>query len=218
VDRRVYDGHVNKSRKSLRFPAQTDLATQVLELERRLCRNLVIDAILSRADLLGLPNWYLGAGCIAQTIWNLGHGFDPGAYIKDYDLVYFDDSDLSYEAEDGVIQRAKELFVDIEADIEVRNQARVHLWFERKFGRPLAAYASVEDAMDTWPLSVGVCRRNGRFQVYAPYGLSDVFGLVVRPNKTEITREVYEGKIARWKAVWPKLQVIDWDTGKLREG
>jgi len=47
---------------------------------------------------LNLPAWYLGAGCVAQTIWNRAHGKAPGADILDYDLVYYD-RDLSEERE-----------------------------------------------------------------------------------------------------------------------
>jgi uncharacterized protein len=58
-----------------------------------------------------------------------GRPLDYG--IKDYDLGYFDDSDLSYEAEDAVIRRVKAAFDEpLRSTVEVRNQARVHLWFE----------------------------------------------------------------------------------------
>ena len=83
---------------------------------------------------LGLANWYLAAGGVFQTIWNVVTGRDPQAGIKDYDVFYFDSHDLSYEAEDAVIKRANRLFADIPATIEVRNEARVHLWYEQKFG------------------------------------------------------------------------------------
>lgn len=48
-----------------------------------------------------MTNWYLGAGCIAQTVWNFFHDFEPtiGIGIADYDLVYHDASDLSLEAQ-----------------------------------------------------------------------------------------------------------------------
>jgi hypothetical protein len=54
--------------------------------------------------------------------------------IKDYDVFYFDDEDLSWEAEDTVIQRSKVLFEDLDVAIEIKNQARVHLWYEQRFG------------------------------------------------------------------------------------
>ena len=63
-----------------------------------------------------------------QNVWNTVEWRAPGNGIKDYDLFYFDDADLSWDAEDRVIQRAASLFADLDATVEVRNQARVHLW------------------------------------------------------------------------------------------
>ena len=47
-------------------------------------------------------------------------------------------------------------------------------------------------------------------RVYAPYGLSDVFNLVIRPNPVLATRDVYETKTARWQGQWPGLTVLPW--------
>jgi hypothetical protein len=51
---------------------------------------------------MGLPGWYLVAGGLYQTVWNVVTGQVPEAGILDYDLAYFDASDLSWEAEDAV--------------------------------------------------------------------------------------------------------------------
>ncbi len=69
-------------------------------------------------------------------------------------------------------------------------------------------------AINTWPTtatSIGVRYRDGNFQVYAPYGLHDLLGMVVRPNKTLLSREVYEKKADRWRKMWPKLEIVAWD-------
>lgn len=62
-------------------------------------------ALLERAPSLDLPDWYLGAGCIAQTVWNARHGFDLTFGIKDDDLVYCDPDDLTAEAEHDAERR-----------------------------------------------------------------------------------------------------------------
>jgi hypothetical protein len=107
------------------------------------------------------------------------------------------------------------MFATLPVPVEVRNQARVHLWYERRFGYPIHPYKSLERAIDSWPTtatSVGIRREaGGRFVVYAPFGLGDLFGLVVRPNKTQITQEIYAAKVKRWSACWPKLQILPWD-------
>lgn len=51
---------------------------------------------------------------------------------------------------------------------------------------------------------------DGRWRVYAPHGLADVFNLVVRPNPVLAPQEVYETKAARWRQQWPELTVLDW--------
>jgi hypothetical protein len=188
---------------------KTEQLLQILE------KNKSVQLILNRAESLSMPNWYLGAGGIVQTVWNVKHGFDPENGIKDYDLVYYDADDISYEAEDVFIQKGKEVFKGIPVLVEIRNQARVHLWYEKHFGRPIDQYKSVEESIRTWPTtatSVGVRKdKNGRFQIYAPFGLDDLLNMVVRANKAKITEKIYQDKVDRWIKIWPNLKVIPWD-------
>jgi hypothetical protein len=171
--------------------------------------------VLTRAEALKLPDWYLAAGCLFQTVWNELHGFDPQHGIKDYDLIYFDDSDLSWDAEDHVIRRCASAFGDLGIEVEVRNQARVHLWYESHFGVPCPPLRSSASAIDTYAAHAcrfGVRQINGAVDVYAPSGFDDLFGLVVRPNPMQAPREVYVKKCARWTSIWPRLNVIEWPT------
>jgi hypothetical protein len=111
-------------------------------------RNPVNVSILDRAPSLGVPDWWLTAGAVFQTVWNVLDGRDPGAGIADYDVFYHDASDLSYDAEDAVIRRAARLFADLGVTVEIRNEARVHLWYESRFGVPGVAFTSSRDAID----------------------------------------------------------------------
>lgn len=101
--------------------------------------------VLARGPELGVPDWWLTAGAVFQTVWNVLDGRDARAGIRDHDLFYFDDSDLSWEAEDAVIQRAAALFADLDATIEVRNE---DISYEQRFGVPAAAFRSTRDAID----------------------------------------------------------------------
>lgn len=185
------------------------------QLLRILEKNKNVQLILDRAISLNMPNWYLGAGGIAQTVWNVKHGFNPDNGIKDYDLVYYDANDVSYEAEDIFIQKGKEIFGGIPVLVEIRNQARVYLWYEKHFGKPIDQYKSVEEAISTWPTtatSIGV-RKNtdGNFQIYAPFDLDDLLGMIVRANKAKITKKIYQDKVDRWIKIWPNLKIIPWN-------
>lgn len=107
------------------------------------------------------------------------------------------------------------MFSDLDADIDLKNEARVHLWYKSRFGIGIAPYEFVEDAIHSWPTtatSLGVRRDvTGNFITYAPFGLEDLFGLVVRPNKRQITRDVYIEKVDRWIKAWPRLRIIPWE-------
>jgi hypothetical protein len=198
-------------------PGRLPLDAQLQHLEVALRQNQTLAEVLGRAQALGLPGWYLVAGCVYQTVWNVVTGQPPEAGILDYDLAYHDASGLSWDAEDAVIQSGHDVFAGLPAPVQIRNQARVHLWYEQKFGLPCPPHESTEAAIDTYEATtacLGVrLEPGGRLRVYAPHGLSDVFNLVVRPNPVLAPRAVYEAKTGRWRRQWPSLTVLPWPAG-----
>ncbi|WP_330434266.1 nucleotidyltransferase family protein [Streptomyces sp. NBC_00825] len=190
------------------------LVEQLDGLRSVLSRNEVLTDVMTRAATLELPGWYVTAGCLFQTVWNVVTDRPPTSGIKDYDIFYFDGTDLSWEAEDVVIKAGQEVFAGLPAEVEIRNEARVHLWYEQKFGVPCPPHDSTEAAIDSFAATtccLGVrLDRDGGWRVYAPHGLSDVFNLVVRPNPVLAPQEVYEAKAARWRDEWPELTVLPW--------
>lgn len=189
-----------------------DLQSQLDYLKATLAKSQLISHVLQLAPQLALPNWYLGAGAVCQTVWNDLHGFPLEQGIKDCDLVYFD-ADTSAAAQDRVIEKGRALFAGLPVEVEMTNEARVHLWYQEAFGKEIAPYTSTEDAINSWPTtasSVGVRYEGQKFVVYAPYGLNDMMGLIIRPNMGLITREVYEQKAQRWQQAWPRLRAVPW--------
>ena len=174
----------------------------------------LLSAVMAGWSRVGLPDSWLVAGAIAQTVWNDGFGLPPEHGIADVDIVYFDGDDLSAESEAAHSARVRELFAGLPVWIDVKNEARVHLWYEAKLGQPLAPYVSTADAISTFPTtatSVGVQPGANGLALVAPFGLADLLGLIVRPNKKQISRQVYEAKIERWSTLWPGLHVVSWD-------
>jgi hypothetical protein len=179
-----------------------------------LSRSPVVASIVDRWSRIGLPDCWLVAGCLAQTVWNDAFGLPVAHGISDIDLVYFDGGDLSAQTEASHATRIRASFSDLGLWVDVKNEARVHLWYAEKFGLPLEPYVSTEDAITTFPTTataVGVQPRSNGLHVFAPYGLSDLLGLIVRPNKKQITRSVYDAKVKKWLAVWPGLRVVPWE-------
>lgn len=193
--------------------ADAPLDEQLVALEGALATNPVVSAILQRVPQLGLADWYVGAGGVTGTVWNVLHGFDPLHGIKDYDLVYFDPQDLSAEAEAATDRRVREILADVQVELDVTNEARVHLWYPTRFGPTIPPYQSTEHAISTWPTtasSIAVRVHRDSLVVCAPFGLRDLFAMVVRPNKAIINEHVYNDKASRWADHWPRLRVLPW--------
>ncbi len=188
---------------------------QMALLERIVRDDPDLMRLLETVRPLELPQWRLVAGCLYQTVWNVLTGRPRGTGIKDFDLIYFDAADRSWEAEDRVIRRVERLTGGFPAPVEVRNQARVHLWFERRFGAAYAPLASADEALERYASvvhAVGVrLEPDGRLDIIAPFGLDDLLAMTIRPNHAMTNRSSYEAKAARVLSIWPEVTVLPWD-------
>lgn len=163
---------------------------------------------------LDLPDWRLVSGAVYQAVWNARTGRPAGYGIKDYDLAYFDGSDLSYEAEDVVIKKVAAAFDEpFRSQVEVRNQARVHLWFQNRFGEPYEPLHSTDEALGRFvapTFAVGArLEADDTMTVAAPFGLEDVFAMVVRPNPNRPLAKGWARTIENARGRWPELSVVE---------
>jgi hypothetical protein len=187
-----------------------------MRLEERLCAILAetpgLMRVLTVAREIDLPDWLVFSGAVYGPVWNHLTGSPPDHGLADYDLGYFDASDISYEAEDAVIRRVAAAFEPPLRDlVEVRNQARVHLWFEDHFGEPYAPLACAAQALERFAapaFAVGVrLEGDGRLTLFAPFGLEDVFAMRIRPNPRRRVAGL-PGIIAKARARWPEIDVV----------
>jgi hypothetical protein len=175
---------------------------------RAVMANPINAVILERLPQLGLQQCYLTAGCLFQTVWNQRSGYTPQAMVKDYDVFYFDESDASWEAEDAVIQKGKVLFQDLNVTVEFKNQARVHLWYEQRFGRSCPRLRSARDGIDRYLISctcVGIAVANG--ELYAPNGLEETWKGILRINPMNPQPDLFYRKAQDYRARWPWLTI-----------
>ncbi|HJQ58731.1 MAG TPA: nucleotidyltransferase family protein, partial [Vineibacter sp.] len=114
-------------------------------------RHPILSGVLQRFEAVGLPDAWLVAGAVAQAVWNDRTGRPPAHGLKDIDIVYFDPADLSAEAESAHEARLRGLFADLPAKLDVKNEARVHLWYRDVFGQTVEPYRSTADAIATFP-------------------------------------------------------------------
>jgi hypothetical protein len=61
------------------------------------------------------------------------------------------------------------------------------------------------------PSSIGVrLEPDDRLDVAAPFGLDDIFAMVVRPNYALDNAASHAHKAERVKAIWPEVTVLPW--------
>lgn len=169
---------------------------------------------LRKSKALEVEDDWIVAGAIYNTVWNRLTGLPSLQGVNDIDLFYFDSSDLSYEAEDRVIRKGETIFAGSSIPVEIRNQARVHLWFGRHFGFEIEPIRDCRDSISRFA-SVGYCvgvrlDANDNIEVFAPYGLTDLFSFRIRPNRLCDNRQTHDKKAARAKSLWPELSVEPW--------
>ena len=162
-----------------------------------------------------LPQGWIVAGALYNLVWN--HLTNrPSTYgLQDIDVFYFDADDLSWEAEDRVIQHISPLFKDMPVRVEIRNQARVHLWFAEKFGFDIPPITSSKDSIHRFSSVVHCLAARlddcGEIEIFSPHGLTDLFSLKMRPNQVyNDNAEAYTAKAERVRATWPEVKIEPW--------
>lgn len=172
--------------------------------------------ILDYLAKLNLPNFYIAAGSIFQTIWNYYDNRPLNYGIKDIDIIYYDKDNLTKEVEqkleNQIIDFLKQQNLNYEVDIH--NEARMHLWKKENENKDIDQYQNSEDAIAKWIATVhaiGITKEKGQIKVYAPYGLSDIFSRTIRPIKHKgNSQELYNKKVASWQSRFSNLNIIEW--------
>ncbi|HEV2563724.1 MAG TPA: nucleotidyltransferase family protein [Microvirga sp.] len=166
-----------------------------------------LHALLSHVERLGLPDGWIGAGFIRNTVWDVLHGraIDVSR-LNDVDVIFFDPGDTRRERESDLQNRLHEHAPGMAWS--VKNQARMHL---RNGDSP---YRDTVDAVAHWAeTATAIAARSirGRVEVMAPHGVEDLLNLIVRPTPPfEWKMEVYRERVLGqdWPARWPKLTVL----------
>jgi hypothetical protein len=159
------------------------------------------------------PDWYVGGGAVRTIVWDYLHGYAVPTPLADVDVAYFHPRDLSPARDEAVENALRAVLPGV--PWQAKNQAAVHLWYERVFGHAVTPLTSSLDAIGTFPetvTSIGVrLLPDGRLIVVAPYGLDDLLNMVLRRNPQRVTIELFRRRLAekRISEKWPHVLVID---------
>lgn len=172
--------------------------------------------ILNYVSSLSLPNFYIAAGSIFQTIWNYYDNKPLNYGIKDIDVIYFNDKDISVDTDINYYKLIQEYSNSkhYNYEIDVSNEARMHIWKKEHQNQVIQPYKCSEDAIERWIATVhaiGITKENDDIRVYAPYGLSDIFSRTIRPIKhIDNNESIYNKKVNSWSGRFNNLNIIRW--------
>ncbi|MBM6579684.1 nucleotidyltransferase family protein [Microvirga sp. BT689] len=179
----------------------------ISDIERLLEAHADLHALLVHVEILELPDAWIGAGFIRNSVWDVLHGREIDASrLNDVDVLFFEPDDLRKEHEADIERRLRTLAPNV--PWSVKNQARMHL---RNGDAP---YHDTFDAIAHWAetaTAVAARSRNGKIEVMLPHGSTDLLSLIVRPtpsfkNKMDVYRERLASK--DWSARWPRLTML----------
>jgi hypothetical protein len=175
-------------------------------------RNELIDIItkdeliiktLTIVKNLKLNDCWVGAGFIRNKVWDILHK-KKTIKVNDIDVVFFDETNISEKLEKKIEQQLTE--IDPKIKWSVKNQARMH------FRNNHLKYINTENAISYWPeTATAIAVRlnlNDKIEILAPYGLNDLFNLIVKPTPN-FDLIVFQKRVneKEWKKQWKNLKL-----------
>ena len=161
--------------------------------------------ILRQVRALNAPDCWVAAGFVRSLVWDRLHQRSCSPLPDDIDVIWYDPEQTDARTDQSL--QASLSAMDNEVKWSVKNQARMHA---RNGDAP---YMSATDAMVYWPeTATAVAVRlsaQDEIEIAAPFGLADLFALVVRPSPRfqQDKHAIFLGRIdsKQWKSKWPGL-------------
>ena len=151
-----------------------------------------------------LPDWWLAGGAVRNTVWKKIYGDDCKLTIKDFDIAFFDrqtNREIEARAKAFLTEQFPELIFD------VKNQASFGVWRDWHF-----VFESCEDGIAHWlhtATAVGVrLDDQDQLQIFAPYGLDDLFTGFIRTTPYNELTEAADKKAQSFMTACPHLQLV----------
>ncbi|WP_343791582.1 nucleotidyltransferase family protein [Brevundimonas kwangchunensis] len=95
--------------------------------------------------------------------------------------------------------------------VRTYKQSCVHLWFENRFGEPCEALPDTDTALSRFvapAFAIGIrLEGDDSISIAAPFGLEDMFAMVLRPNPRRPLAKDWDKAVASASARWPELRV-----------
>ena len=108
-----------------------------------------------------------------------------------------------------MIRRVREATADLPIKVDIKNQARVHLWYRERFGPGYPRLTSTRAGIELYLISctcIGIDVASGA--TYAPDGFDDLAAGVLRMNPRNARPELFQAKARSYQERWPWLRIV----------
>ena len=173
-------------------------------------KNSELMFILDEVSVLNLPNYYLAAGSVFQTVWNYSDGNNLMTGIHDIDIVYFDKEISADNSAKNDKKLEKVLSEKFPYQFDIHNEAYMHLWHNGN----KVPYKNTENAIERFIATVhaiGITKNAKQITLFAPFGLDDIEHRLIRPiYHPDNSKELYETKVKKWQSRFNHLTIEQW--------
>lgn len=173
-----------------------------------------LETTLHQLEINNFP-FFIAGSTIFKIIFNKRFHMPEMYGIEDIDIIYFDKKETSYEREDEIIKTVKGNVTNNIANIlDIKNQARVHLWFKQKYGKEIKPYHDIKNVFDRMSTSLQKCaleisKNDTILRIYDNHFISDVKSMVIRRNnKSQYDESGFLEKAKKWIDLYPDLKII----------
>lgn len=174
----------------------------------------VLQITLHQLEIDNFP-FFIAGSTIFKIIFNKRFHMPEIYGIEDIDIIYFDKKETSYEREDEIIKTVKgNVTNDIANILDIKNQARIHLWFKQKYGKEIEPYHDIEDVFGRMSTSLQksaleISKNDTILRIYDDHFISDVKSMVIRRNnKSQYNESGFLEKAKKWMDLYPDLKII----------
>lgn len=162
-----------------------------------------ITSIIRTIKLIDSESLMLTGGSLRNVVWNYLHYFKEEYELEDCDIIFYNPHNLSKTYEESIKSKLEYLNPDI--NWSVKNQARMHI---RNGHKP---YKGIFEALSAFPETCSAVAVDKNWNIISPYGLSDLYNLIVTPTQFCIDNEidVYQRRVKqkKWFDKWVDLKL-----------
>ncbi len=180
---------------------------RILELTLRADRHLI--AAMKGVRSLHLPDWCVSGTSIVWPLWAAFLGKPSSTGNHHLNISYYDTSDRALQKEMTYLRHIRQILSASPYQVHLRNQAGNSMpenqgQLSNCASVTCTAESLLKDPVETYAVGARL-ENDGQLTLLAPLGLSGIYAMKMKRNKTCCDEELFLCKLARVEAMWPEF-------------